>query len=111
MSELQFLQPDDVDTTLGEVKVAMCLMDPCPSSFIKATRKQLVEWVGSVVNSSLQQGRIPGCLKEAVIRPLLKKPSLIHRILNNHQPISSIPFFGKVFELVMVSQLRMRQII
>nr|GFC52549.1 hypothetical protein [Tanacetum cinerariifolium] len=43
---------------------------------------------------------------QAVVRPLLKKPSLDPTILNNFRPVSNIPFLGKVIERVVASQLQ-----
>ena len=84
MGGFQSLQPDDVVRLLGEVMATTCLLDTCPSWLIKATRKGLVDWVGGVVNASLQQGRIPSCLKEAIVKPLFKKLSLDPTILSNY---------------------------
>ena len=81
-------------------------MDPCPSWLIKAARGRMADWVWGVVNVSLQQGRILSCLREAVIRPLLKKPSLDPSVLDNYWPVSNIPFLGKVLESVVFSQLQ-----
>ena len=53
MGKFQFLKPDDVDRTLGEVKAATCLLDLSPCWLIKAGRDDLVKWVGGVVNASL----------------------------------------------------------
>ena len=70
MGELQFLQPDDVVRILGEVKFTLCLQDPCPSWLINTARKGLTKAVGGVLSDSLQEGRIPSCLKKATVRPL-----------------------------------------
>ena len=43
MDEFQFLQPDDVVKTLGEVKATRCPLDPFLSWFIKAARKRTVD--------------------------------------------------------------------
>lgn len=83
IDECQFLEPDDADRSLGKVKTTTCLLDPFPSWLIKAIRKGLVKWVGGVVNVSLQHGRITPCLKEAIGRQLLKRPSLDPTMLNN----------------------------
>ena len=66
----------------------------------------MADLVRGVLNASLQQGRILACLKEAELRLLLKKPSLDASVLDNYQPVSNIPFLGKVLVHVMVSQLQ-----
>ena len=62
MDEFQFLQPNYVVRTLGEMRAITCLLDHCPSWLIEAARKALVDLVGGVVNASLQ--------REAIVRPL-----------------------------------------
>uniref|UniRef100_A0A4W3HD14 Reverse transcriptase domain-containing protein n=1 Tax=Callorhinchus milii TaxID=7868 RepID=A0A4W3HD14_CALMI len=37
--------------------------------------------------------------------PILKKPSLDHSLLPNYRPISNLPFFSKVLERIVASQL------
>lgn len=67
-----------------------------PSWPIKAAREGLAECVGGLVNASLQQVRIPTCLKEAIIRALLEKASLNPTIFNSYWQVSNIPFLGIV---------------
>ena len=48
---------------------------------------------------------MPPTLKQALIRPLLKKPSLDHQEYKNFRPISNLPFMSKVVEKVVAKQL------
>uniref|UniRef100_A0A803SUK8 Reverse transcriptase domain-containing protein n=1 Tax=Anolis carolinensis TaxID=28377 RepID=A0A803SUK8_ANOCA len=59
-----------------------------------------------IINASLDQGKFPSVLKQAIVRPILKKASLDSTILNNYRPISNLPFLGKVLERVVASQLQ-----
>ena len=59
-----------------------------------------------MINASLCQGRVPACLKEVVVRPTLKKPSLTSTVLDNYWPVSNIPVLGKALERVVASQLQ-----
>uniref|UniRef100_A0A803SN06 Reverse transcriptase domain-containing protein n=1 Tax=Anolis carolinensis TaxID=28377 RepID=A0A803SN06_ANOCA len=106
MDSFQLVQPEDVDKVLGEVRATTCILDPCPSWLIKEARGGLAEWVKVVVNASLQEGIFPASLKLAVIKPLLKKPSLDPTQLENFRPISNLPFLGKVMERVVAAQLQ-----
>ena len=45
-------------------------------------------------------------MKEALLRPLLKKQSLDHEEYNNFRPISNLEFVSKVCERVAASQLQ-----
>ena len=48
---------------------------------------------------------MPTCLKEAVLTPLLKKPSLDHEVFKNYRPISNLAFISKICEKVVACQL------
>ena len=52
----------------------------------------------------LQTGEFPDELKQALVTPLLKKPSL-DLILKNYRPISNLPFVGKLLERCVIDQL------
>ena len=51
-----------------------------------------------MVNLSLETGSLPPSLKEAVLSPLLKKPSLDHATLANFRPISNLKMVWDTFE-------------
>ncbi|MCG8430559.1 MAG: reverse transcriptase family protein, partial [Candidatus Omnitrophica bacterium] len=53
-----------------------------------------------IINLSLSTGQVPLAFKSALIRPLLKKPSLDPDILKNYRPVSNLPFVSKVLERV-----------
>ena len=49
---------------------------------------------------SIAQSDIPELLKESVVCPLLKKPSLDVDVLSNYRPVSNLPQLSKVLEKV-----------
>uniref|UniRef100_A0A803SUT5 Reverse transcriptase domain-containing protein n=1 Tax=Anolis carolinensis TaxID=28377 RepID=A0A803SUT5_ANOCA len=102
----QFVQPDDVDKILGAVRATTCVLDPCPSWLLKQASGGLVDWFVAIINASLGQGKFPSSLKQAVVRPILKKASLDPTNPCNYRPISNLPFLGKVLERVVASQLQ-----
>uniref|UniRef100_A0A803SSU4 Reverse transcriptase domain-containing protein n=2 Tax=Anolis carolinensis TaxID=28377 RepID=A0A803SSU4_ANOCA len=106
MDSFQLVELEDVDKVLGEAKATTCILDPCPSWLVREARGGLAEWVKVVVNASLREGIVPASLKLAVIKPLLKKPSLDPTQLDSYRPISNLPFLGKVLERVVAAQLQ-----
>ena len=54
---------------------------------------------------SLLTGYVPQSFKVAVIKPLLKKPTLDPEVLANYRPISNLPFLSKILEKVVANQL------
>ena len=58
-----------------------------------------------MVNLSLETGSLPPSLKEAVLTPLLKKPSLDHETLANFRPIPNLKMVWKIIEKVVAVRL------
>uniref|UniRef100_A0A670ISF5 Reverse transcriptase domain-containing protein n=1 Tax=Podarcis muralis TaxID=64176 RepID=A0A670ISF5_PODMU len=104
--QFQSVTSEDVDRLLGQVKPTTCLLDPCPSWLIKASREGLGDGLCRVVNASLCEGAFPDPLREAVIKLLLKKTSLDPAKLANYRPVSNLPFLGKVIERMVAKQLQ-----
>jgi hypothetical protein len=52
---------------------------------------------------SLVESSVPSTFKKAIVRPLLKKPSLDKEVLENYHPVSNLPFISKVVERVDLS--------
>ena len=57
-----------------------------------------------MVNESLQIGEFPDDLKEALVKPLLKKITL-EFINKYYRPVSNLPFTGKLMERCVIDQL------
>ncbi|KAF7247959.1 putative RNA-directed DNA polymerase from transposon BS [Varanus komodoensis] len=106
LDEFQLLRPDDVDKVLGRVHPTTCLLDPCPSWLINDSKHGIGTWILEVVNASLREGQVPAPLKEAVVRPVLKKASLDPEMATNYRPVANIPFLGKVLERVVAGQFQ-----
>ena len=61
--------------------------------------------ITSIVNCSLDFYTVPRVMKEALVRPILKKASLDHEQLKNYRPISNLPFIAECCEKVVADQL------
>ena len=97
---------DDVRETIKRSAIKTCQLDPLPASLTKECLEELLPSITSIVNSSLQSGVFPDCLKQALVTPLLKKASLDIEELKNFRPVSNLPFLGKVIERVAIHQLQ-----
>jgi len=80
-------------------------LDPIPTRLLK----DVVPLIGSslldIINLSLITGHVLHSFKVAVIKPLLKKPSLDPEVLANYRPFSNLPFLSKILEEVVANQL------
>uniref|UniRef100_A0A8C6VGV8 Reverse transcriptase domain-containing protein n=1 Tax=Naja naja TaxID=35670 RepID=A0A8C6VGV8_NAJNA len=103
-TEFDPVSEDEVDRIMQWLSSTTCLLDPCPSWLVYASREVTCGWLWAVVNSSLREGLFPATLKEAVVRPLLKKPALDPAVLNNFRPVSNLRFLAKIVESVVAQQ-------
>ncbi|KAF7251184.1 Brother of CDO [Varanus komodoensis] len=105
MDEFQLMRPDAVDKVLGQVRPTTCLLEPCPWLLTKA-KHRIGSWILEVINASLWDGWVPAPLKEAVIRPVLKKASLDPEVATSYRLVANIPLLGKMLEWVVAGQLQ-----
>ncbi|TWW71159.1 putative RNA-directed DNA polymerase from transposon X-element [Takifugu flavidus] len=76
-----------------------------PNTPVEGVLPLIGSYILDQINGSLVSGYVPRSYKVAVIKPLLKKPSLDPDVLANYRPISNLPFISKVLEKVVVTQL------
>ncbi len=96
----------DIEDILRMMKPFTCALDPFPSALIKSHSSAISLMITKIINHFLQSGLVPSTLKTALIKPLLKKPSLDPDDPANYRPISNLPFLSKVLEKVVLAQLR-----
>lgn len=48
---------------------------------------------------------MPDPLKQAIVKPLIKKSTLDKENLKNYRPVSNLPYIGKIIEKVAVNQI------
>ena len=65
----------------------------------------LLPHITHIMNTSISSGHFPPIFKSAIVRPLLKKPSLDQNYLKNYIPVSNLSFLSKVLEKIVLSQL------
>ena len=57
-----------------------------------------------IVNLSLQSGSFSTDAHQAIVTPIIKKPSLDKEELRNYRPVSNLSFVAKLIEKVVASQ-------
>ena len=70
---------------------------------LKECSSVLVPTITNIVNFSLTSGQFLSTLKESIISPLLKKPTLDKEELCNYRPISNLSLISKIIERVVKS--------
>ena len=86
-------------------KSTTCALDPIPSHLIKRVADAISVPIASLVNKSFDACHFPEEFREAIVTPLLKKPSLPENELSSYRPISNVSFVSKILERCASEQL------
>ena len=82
-----------------------CDLDPIPGKIMKTCFECLIPCITRIVNLSLSTATMPTTLKEALVKPSLKKQNLSTEDFSSFRPISNLTFLSKVIERVVANQL------
>lgn len=82
-----------------------CELDPVPTWLLKEIAEKMSVPLCNIINKSFELSEIPSSLKQAHIRPLIKKPGLNAEDMANYRPVSNLPFVSKLMEKIVASQL------
>ena len=98
LSEFTVLSENDVVNLVNKSNAKSCLLDPLPTWYIKEFINTFVSVITRIMNMSLSTGIFPDIWKQAIINPLIKKPSLDSNELKNYRPVANISFMSKLIE-------------
>uniref|UniRef100_A0A3Q3K2M1 Reverse transcriptase domain-containing protein n=1 Tax=Monopterus albus TaxID=43700 RepID=A0A3Q3K2M1_MONAL len=105
---LDYFSPIDLSeltSTIASSKSSTWLLDPIPTRLLKDIFPLINTSILDLINLPLLTGYVPQAFKLAVIKPLLKKPTLDPGVLANYRPISNLPFISKILEKAVAKQL------
>ena len=91
------LTEEEVRKIIAKSASKSCELDPLPTTLLKLFIDEVCPIITSIVNKSLSTAEMPTIFKKAIIRPLIKKPSL-DPVLNNYRPVSNFAYISKVIE-------------
>ena len=89
---------EHVQNVILKSALKTCSLDPIPPSLFVKCLDELLLAVTHIINSSLVSGVVPPEFKTAIVKPLLKQPSLYHNNLKNYRPVSNLSFLSKSLE-------------
>ena len=104
LSSFGVISDEEVLDVLKSHGMKSSISDPLPSCILASNRDLLLPFLTKLVNLSFTQASMDG-LKNAIVLPLLKKPSLDPNVLSNYRPISTLPFLSKVIERIVLKKL------
>jgi hypothetical protein len=105
LAAFQPVTPDEVGKIISSSPSKSCSLDPVPTPLVKSVIDLLKPVITEIVNCSLTSGTFPSNYKDALVTPVLKKPSLDGDLLKNYRPVSNLSFVSKVLEKVVAAQL------
>ena len=74
--EFMPVNSDKIAKIIRTAPPKLCALDPVPSKILKYVCKDISPLIVTIVNTSLTSGVFSGNLKNALLRPLLKKATL-----------------------------------
>ena len=93
----------DILNVIAQLKPTKTHVDSMPVLILKKVAHILVNPLSMLINNSFVNGIFPDCLKIARITPLHKNGDLSNP--SNFRPISSLSFYSKIIEKLMVKRL------
>ena len=104
LDKFRVLTDDEVARIIRKSPSKCCVSDPVDTGLLKDVLPATLPLLTRLVNSSMQSGIFPDELKEALVKPLLKKINL-DPIDKNYRPVSNLEFSGKLIERVVSDQI------
>ena len=75
-----------------------CELDPLPANQLRDNITSIVSVITMITNTSLDEAVMPRLLKHAIVRSLLKKPSIDKDTLRNYRPVECFQSKKKTFD-------------
>ena len=82
-----------------------CKLDPFCTSTIMQYPQYFIHVYVYIINLCFSSGVYSTAFKSAIVKPLIKKPTLDCKLLKNYRPISNLPFLSKLTEKVIAQRL------
>ena len=95
------LSQNEVKSIINNLGTKSCESDIISTQLLKTCLPGLLPSITKIVNVCLSSGVFPNNYKEAIVRPLLKKPGL-DLVCSNYRPVSNLTFLSKVLEKAML---------
>ena len=104
LTNFKSINDQDILSVIKRAPPKSCELDPMPTTLLKVHRNVIAPHIKDIVNTSVASGRFTSNIKQALLRPLLKKKGL-DLTLNNYRPVSNLAYISKIIERVVCDQL------
>ncbi|XP_072050376.1 uncharacterized protein [Amphiura filiformis] len=103
--ELRSMNCDEVADLIKKLSNKSCLLDQVPTWLLKENSTLFIPVLTNMINVSFTAGVFPTSLKQAIISPIIKKPTLDANTLQNYRPVSNIKAVAKIMEMAAATRL------
>ena len=103
LDSFQLSTPQDVAQVILLSPSKSCESDSIPTDLLKAILPVILNLLTELVSRLLQTWTFPNNLREALVKLLLK--IILELLDKNYNPVSNLPFIGKILEWVATNQL------
>ena len=104
MNKFSLVLHSNMKEIICSVPAKSCELHPIPTSLLKMHIEFLAPIIFNIANSSLESGIFLDELKDALLHPLHKHPSL-KLLFGNFRPVSNLSYLGKVIERLACRQI------
>ena len=104
LTNFKTINDQDILSIINRAPPKSCKLDPVPTTLLKVHKNVIAPHIKDIVNTSVVSGRFNRNIKQALLRPLLKKKGL-DLTLNNYRPVSNLAYISKIIERVVCDQL------
>ena len=102
-SEFRLVTEDKLASIIKATPTKSCESDPITTKLLKEHLDSILPALVKIVNTSLQDGAFSDNLKDALLRPLIKKNGL-ELVFTNFRPVSNLSYLSKLIERVVCEQ-------
>ena len=95
----------DITKLIKSTPTKYCESDPVPTTLLKKINVTVAPEITCIINHSLEEGHVSDNLKDALLKPGIKKQDLDKEIMKNFRPISNLSYLSKLLEWIVCNQL------
>ena len=103
LTNFKLVTDQDILLILCAVPPKSCELDLIPTTLLKVYSDVIVPYIRDIVNTSIASGSFTKNIKQALLRPLLKKMGL-DLALCNYRPVSNLTYISKTIKRVVCNQ-------
>ena len=104
LTNFKMITDQDILSIINTAPPKSCKLDPMPTTLLKVFKNVIAPHIKDIVNTSVVSERFTRNIKQALLRPLLKKKDL-DLTLCNYRPVSNLAYISKIIERVVCDQL------